>query len=291
MLFFGFGLYIKSDIRLSRLISIEEQLADIEIYQCESAYNSELGFEQERFWKGSKQSFSVYVPDVAYFKIVDGKRILYFPDGQHDIDSIALFILGTCMGALLAQRKKLVLHANAIKINGKAILFCGPSGIGKSTLAAKFVQKGYSILADDLSVIDEKNQVSPSYPYIKLWHETSENLNIPTQQLNKVRPQIEKYALPLDDHFYRETLPVESIIQLKIHNKKTFKIEELNGFKKIPLLYNNTYRIKHVEEMGLLDVNMALSANLANHTRIYEITRPDSGFMINELVEYILNHV
>ena len=38
-----------------------------------------------------------------------------------DEDIIRLYILGTCMGAILMQRKILPLHGSAIAINGKAM--------------------------------------------------------------------------------------------------------------------------------------------------------------------------
>ena len=52
--------------------------------------------------------------------------------------AVRLYLLGTCMGALLFQRKLLPLHGSAVVINGKAYAFVGDSGAGKSTLAAAF---------------------------------------------------------------------------------------------------------------------------------------------------------
>ena len=49
---------------------------------------------------------------------------------------VRVFLLGSCIGALLHQRGILVLHAGAIHTDKGAVLFTGPWGIGKSTLLA-----------------------------------------------------------------------------------------------------------------------------------------------------------
>ena len=291
MYYFAFNLKIKSDLKLDRAQPIEDCFPDVQIYKSNAAYNESLGFQQASFWSGDSKFFSVYVPNIAYFKIVDGNTILYHPDSTNDYDSIALFILGTCMGALLSQRKKLVLHANAIKVGDHAVLFSGPSGIGKSTLAAAFSNLGYPVLADDLAVIDENNQVSPSYPFIKLWQDTSDKMGITTTELRRVRPQIEKFELPVHHSFYQEPLPVKSVFFLNTHNKDTFEIEEITGFGKIPFLKNNTYRINHIEAMGLLGHHLKASSHLANHSSLYKISRPENGFMIEELIRFIQNYI
>jgi len=57
--------------------------------------------------------------------------------------------MGSAMGALLHQRNILALHAGTIAVNGGSVIFCGPSGIGKSTLAAGFRRRGYPNVAGD----------------------------------------------------------------------------------------------------------------------------------------------
>ena len=53
--------------------------------------------------------------------------------------------------ALLQQRGVMTLHASAIETQAGAVLFAGPSGIGKSSLAAALVERGNTMLADDVT--------------------------------------------------------------------------------------------------------------------------------------------
>jgi hypothetical protein len=61
---------------------------------------------------------------------------------EHRIASSAI-----CM--LLGLRGDLVLHASAVEVNGRAVLFCGPTLRGKSTLARALGEAGHRVLSED----------------------------------------------------------------------------------------------------------------------------------------------
>jgi hypothetical protein len=58
-------------------------------------------------------------------------------------------LLSTIVPTLLADRGDLMLHASAVVAGGRAVLFCGPSGRGKSTLALVLSREGLPVLAED----------------------------------------------------------------------------------------------------------------------------------------------
>lgn len=61
----------------------------------------------------------------------------------------------TClvMPLLLAERGDLALHAAVLARDGRAVVFCGASTRGKSTLAAELAARGYDLLGDDSAVL------------------------------------------------------------------------------------------------------------------------------------------
>jgi hypothetical protein len=74
---------------------------------------------------------------------------------------------------LLVADGALVLHASCVALDGRAVAFVGPSGIGKSSLAAGFAQRGAALLADDFVHLSEQADGSylavPVYPGLRLW--------------------------------------------------------------------------------------------------------------------------
>ncbi len=72
-----------------------------------------------------------------------------------------------------------VLHASCVVIDGYAYGFLGPSGRGKSTLAAAFASQGHAFLTDDGMLIesDDKGfQVRPYLPSVRLMPDSKDAL-------------------------------------------------------------------------------------------------------------------
>jgi hypothetical protein len=59
----------------------------------------------------------------------------------------------TAVPLLLSERGDLALHASAVTVDGRAFLFCGPSGRGKSTLALLASQLGHPVVSEDGVVV------------------------------------------------------------------------------------------------------------------------------------------
>jgi hypothetical protein len=77
-----------------------------------------------------------------------GGRILVEPtDGDGELLEHRIASAAVC--TLLSMRADLVLHAAAIEAGGRAIVFCGPSLRGKSTLARALAGAGCRLLAED----------------------------------------------------------------------------------------------------------------------------------------------
>src|SRR5947209_5782137 len=54
---------------------------------------------------------------------------------------------------LLALRGRFVLHASAVRRGDGVLALCGPSGVGKTTLARLFGERGLSGVSEDLVLL------------------------------------------------------------------------------------------------------------------------------------------
>jgi hypothetical protein len=286
----AFKLKILSELYFPELVAYStEEIGphDVHIYfgkvNPEGLANSKSHY---LYVQGTDNALWLHIPSIARFLITDGCQIIIDPSGNVDQESIRVFLLGSCMGALLMQRNLFLLHGNAIRVGDHCISFAGQSGAGKSTLSGAFLNRGYEILADDICAINEHCEVLPSFPQIKLWFDSAKQLNINTEVLRKIRPNIEKFAIPLGKQFHKEPLPLKVIFILKAHNKDEILFEPINGMHKLNPLKANTYRRQYLNKLGK-EHSFKLSGKIASQTAIVKITRPNFVFKLDELVSLI----
>jgi hypothetical protein len=286
--YFAFGLNIQSDIDLPPLLEVDFESSDVVVTAGSVSPN---GLKNPSIVKPFSQLADgevwLHVPDVARFYISGGQNIVVEPEAGADSQTVLLFLLGSCMGALLHQRNQLVIHGNAIRFGDHCVIFAGGSGNGKSTLAAAFHRRGHEVLADDLAVIDEQLRVQPGYPQMKLWRDSAEKLGIDVAGLTKIRYQLEKYAYPIKQGFCESPLPVKMLYVLNTHHRDELLFEPINGVDKFTPLKFNTYREGYLEGLGLKGIHLQRCAQLAHTIDICRITRPEQGFQL----EYLLDRI
>lgn len=246
---------------------------------------------QTPFFKTQENRLWLNTQGIAQFLIEQGNHITVDPKTTADEQSIRLYLLGSCIGAILQQRQQLVLHANAVVIGEQSVVFAGASGNGKSTLAAAFHQKGYRTLTDDVCVINEQQQVIPGYPQIKLWEDSANKLNIMTSELRRIRLQVHKYALPLTgDQFHQEACPVAAVYFLHTHHEEYIKFEQITGTDCLQPLQNHSYRFPFVKGMGLRKPHLVQCSKLVQQANFWHLHRPKHGFQLEKLMLELEQH-
>lgn len=152
---------------------------------------------------------------VASALVRGGRQIIYQPFPGVSEDALRLFLLGAGLGVLLHQRGLTVLHGSAVAVDGRVVVFVGDKGWGKSSTAAALYARGHSVLSDDLVAVqyDDGGQaaVLPAYPQVKLWPDVVQTLGSDPQDLQRIRPEIEKRVQQMDDHFPDRPLPLACI--------------------------------------------------------------------------------
>src|ERR1035438_1386916 len=147
---------------------------DIELTQCSGQELSEAcgrvpkSFDDDGFWQWSIfEDETAHVCWKDHFEFLvssDGKRVLWRKLQNVADEVFFTYFLGHVLSFCLLTRGIEPLHATAIVVNGEAVAFLGDSGCGKSTLAATFLGRGYSLLTDDVLVLEFKGENVLAHP-------------------------------------------------------------------------------------------------------------------------------
>lgn len=187
------GLSIGSEIALPGLIPMAalRGAPDVTIGPAPVPATLENECTEGPTWQISGRRFLLRIPNVARFLLEDGRSIAFEAEAGADTSDLPIFILGTVFGILLHQRKQIVLHASAVRVGGKAVLFCGTSGAGKSTLAAALAQRGFPLMTDDVCAITVTGAGVPMVHsdgrQLKPWAQAIERLDLKEQRGERVR--------------------------------------------------------------------------------------------------------
>lgn len=288
----AFGLNVMSDIPLPELpashvthVDVVVEIADLHLIWSEVEHTT-------RYFHIKENVCLFEIPEVAIYLIQDGNTIKFSPFAGANEDQVRLYILGTCMGALLMQRRILPLHGSAIAIEGKAYAIVGESGAGKSTLASAFLKLGCQLISDDVIpvTLNENSvpMVTPAYPQQKLW---LESLNQFGMESNHYRPIFEretKFAIPVSHQFASRPLPLAGVVELVKTDNDEIEFNPIQNLYRLQTLFNHTYRNFFIARSGLMDWHFRMTAKMCEHIDIYQLRRPTSRFTAHELTDLIL---
>lgn len=241
------------------------------------------------YYQVKPEAFLLHVPQVAKFLINNGNEIIIEAVPGVDEQSLAVFLLGPCFAALLIQRNFFVLQGTVLKAKGgQGIAILGRSGTGKSTLAAAFLRKGYLLISEDICAINSQLHVMPGFPQLSLWFHTIWSRCKKAPWFKRIRPGIEKYAIPLKHKFYANPLPLNTIFILnpsKHHHK--IQASNLLGGNKIKYLQQHVYNESYVSGLKKEELYFNFCANLASKVDVILIDRPVEGCPAKDVVEFI----
>lgn len=293
----AFGYLIQSDLNLPELQQINgsDGAIDVVIRYADLAERWTGRSDCSKSYLCTETMVMFKVPDVAIFAAEGGNTITITPEDGVSEDKLRLYILGSCMGAILLQRRILPLHGSAIVINNKAYAFVGYSGHGKSTLASAFLQLGYQLLTDDVIALtldhENKPYVTPAYPQQKLWQESLNTFGMDAQSYRPLFERETKYAIPVESHFSTDTIQLAGIFELFKSDCSEVQIRPVDKLERLPLLYRHTYRNLLLADSGLMNWHFDITTRLSSSIDIYQLQRPENEPTVHQLTQLVLDAI
>jgi hypothetical protein len=245
-----------------------------------------------------------------YFRFIEGFDFAVDSTGETiwarwseptSLRDIAAFLLGRILAFVLHLRGDVCLHASAVAIDGKAVLFAGDPGMGKSSTAAAFVERGCAGLTDDLAVLrrepEGRMMVMPGPPRLCLCPDSVGFLYGQgfAQSLPRLHPDEEKRVVPLDPSigkFHAGPSPLEAIYLFspRSSDPATPRIEPVAGADSlIRLLYSGFMNLALDKEQTAREFQIL--GEIARTVRLRQLVPSNDARKLDRLCDLVLDDV
>ncbi len=177
-----------------------------------------------------------------------GRRIWGTWTPLYSLDYASTYLLGPVLGFALRRRGLVSLHASAFNHEESAVAMAGPPGAGKSTTVTAFARRGFPVLTDDVMPLFSEGATfwaQPSYPRLRLWHDSVRDFYGSQDALPSLAPEWDKKALDLEEQglrFEPRPRPLKVVYFLRFdEHRSEVEIRPLEGPRALMALVNNTY--------------------------------------------------
>ena len=288
-----YGLIIESDIFIRELIQINNfEKVDVTISYGNATKEMKHKVCDAVNVKFSKSEFYLYVEGVAHYYVAHGNKIIVELENKCDEMTSNIFLLGTCFGMLLSQRKTIAIHGGAVLIGGTGVIITGETGTGKSTLTAAFRKEGYSFLADDVSALGEDREgntiIYPAFPRQKLCKDAIEKMGDDLSGYMLIDKGRDKYSIPTNGSFWGKSVPLKSIFEINVVENEQVSIKQLFGGDKLRVILRNIYRIETINYAALDSDYFKKCIVLSNKISVFRINRPKDKFSVKDQMKLII---
>jgi hypothetical protein len=290
--YLAYGLKIASELRLPELISLAPPAvdggSDVMIRFADSpSFPSPPTTVRE----ANAAEVLLCYEQVGTFLVREGREVWIDRKPEVVDYSLRLLVLGPVLGILLHQRGHLVLHGSAVAKEGKAIAFLGNSGWGKSTTAAAFHQRGYTVVADDLVAVQinpDGSMIWPGFPRLKLWPEAADYLKHDPTLLSALHPKLPKLGLTIQHNF--ATVPL-SLSQIYILTEgEATQIEPLSSSAAFPELMRHSYALSLLQKTERSGSHFSQCGQLIQSVPISRLRRPQLLSELSTVTQLVETH-
>ena len=289
------GLSLASEMELPFALPTQQQgQADVLIRQRPVPERLEGAIHANPFWEMTARRMLLRLPGIGRFLANEGRQLDMDPEPGTDPADALPFLLSTCFGALLYQRGGLALHGAAVADEGRAYLFCGISGIGKSTLAAALCRIGCEFVADNIAAIDlaehDRPFISPDGRYLQLFENSVQTLSIETACRGRVRNQIDKFFVN-PDKIANHMPPLAAIYLLRDSSPRDqLGIQAMSRIDSAQTILNQNYRPDIALTLARTGRQIEITAAILRHAPLFKVTLARDLSQVETLAAQLRDH-
>lgn len=208
---------------------------------------------------------------------------------QHDETATAvveLLFLSLLTGFWLESRGRIVLHASAVSVNGRGVVFLATNTGGKTSLSSSLMRMGSALLTDDFLAVtlDDDTAVGhPGFPQMRMWPDLADHFLGAHDHLPLVLPDTEKRRVPVETDglgaFCTAATPLRRLY-LPVREEDpdaSIRVEPVSAQQALIELVRESFLSTILEKTGLHAQRFARLATLVGQVPMARLVYP-SGF-------------
>ncbi|MEN8147745.1 MAG: hypothetical protein ABFR02_09025 [Campylobacterota bacterium] len=266
---------VRYEVELSSNVSENLKNSIICGFHFYGAHGRDVYLYSDREFDGCEvdQPWCYEVKDVVRFYWVGGERTIYYVLDENGSAELLSFWFIHLLLPLYFTLEEMYdfLHAGAVEVDGKPILFIAPSMGGKSTMTDHFIKQGHTLISDDkvpTFIDDGKFMVVGSHPYHR-----------PYRKFEELGFRVENFSTAFK--------PIHAFYTLEsVESDAEITMDEIKGFEKFDaLLPNYLYMFSYLKPMRLEYLSKMLK-----HIKVFRVQVPWDMQRLAEVHDVICEH-